>query len=297
MTQYDDFGRPIYETAEEYNRANKARKMTYAYTNPDGDVYETSKVTPEKRSQTAAQRHAMRAGSKNAKKLIVGLVVFAIAINLGIVFTILSSVGFFSGGSYEENIEDWISFEDDEGYEEYLGDDTTPLLEGFETFTYNGETITLPTTFEELSSMKFVLDTEYSKFELVPSGFNEFIDLVDADGNTYAMVIVDNYTEDEIPLGKCTIDYFSISNPYLYDETESAPEFMFVNGLTFESTYGDLEATLGVPYYHYEDHSEEGYYYDSYEWTYYGEYETHNVIVTFWNGEISDISIQKNVIE
>ncbi len=297
MPQYDDFGRPIYETAEEYNKANKARQMTYTYTNPDCDVYQNSAVTPKTTSQTAAQRHAMRTGSKNAKKLIVGLAVFLIAVNLGVIFTILSSIGVFSGGSYEEHVNDWIQFEDEECTEEYLGDDATPLIEGFETFTYNGETITLPTTFEELSDMKFVLDTEYSKFERVPSGYNEFIDLVDADGNTYAMVIVDNYTDDEIPLGKCTVDYFSINNPAVYDDAVDVPEFTFVNGLTFESTYEDLEATFGVPYYHYEDHSEEGYYYDSYEWCYYGEYETHYVTITFWNGEISDIAIQKGIEE
>lgn len=297
MTQYDDFGRPIYETAEEYNKANKARRATHAYTNLDGDVYETSKVTPEKRSQTATQRHAMRTGSKNAKKLIVGLVVFAIVINVSIVAMLFNLTGGFSGGSYEENIEDWISFEDDEGYGEYLGDDTTPLPEFFESFSYNGQIITLPTTFEELSDMKFVIDIEYSKNEMMPSGYSELIDLIDADGNIFAIVSVDNYTEYDIPLGKCTVDYFSIQNPAVYDDTQPVPDFEFGNGLTFESTYEDLEAYFGIPYYHYEDHSEEGYYYDSYEWQYSGEYENHYVTITFWNGLISDVGIQKSVIE
>ncbi len=278
--KYDDFGRPIYETAEEYNRAHKS-----------GGTHLYNTVEEPRKQRSATERHAMRAGSKNAKKLIVGLVVFVIAINVAIAFTVFSSLGGFSGESYE----DWIQFEDEEGYDEYLGDNSTPLPAGFETFTYNGETISLPTTFEELYGMKFVLDTEYSQYDTVPSGYSELIDLIDADGNVFAMVSVDNYTEDEIPLGKCTVDYFSINNPAVYDDTVEVPEFMFVNGLTFESTYEDLEATFGVPYYHYEDHSEEGYYYDSYEWCYYGEYESHYVTITFWNGEISDIAIQKGI--
>lgn len=296
MPQYDDFGRPIYETAEEYNKANKAKRATYAYTNQDGDVYQSSTVTPKKTRQTATQRHAMREGSKKAKSLIVGLIVLAIAINIGIVFTMLKMTGVFSDSNFEEDIEDWISFEDDEGYGEYLGDDTMPLPETFESFSYNGQIITLPTTFDDLSDMNFVIDTEYDKTDLVPSGYYELVDLIDEDGNVFGYVSVDNYTEDEIPLGKCTIDYFSIQNPAAYDYEEDIPSFEFGNGLTFESTYEDLEAYFGIPYYHYEDHSEEECYYDSYEWQYCGEYETHFVTVTFWNGEISDISIQKSVI-
>lgn len=286
MAKYDDFGRPIYETAEEYNRAHK-RGGSY--------LYNTVEEQPKQR--TATQRHAMRAGSRKAKKLIVSLIAFVVAIWIGIVLVVFHTVGGFSGVAYEYNVEDWLQFENDNGYEEYIGGKSTPLPEGFETFIYNGESIALPTTFDEFSSMNFVIDTEYDEDDCVPSEFGEFIDLADADGNVFAMISVDNYTEDEIPLGKCTIDYFSISNPYIYDDSEEVLDFVFGDGLTFESTYEEVEAYLGVPYYHYEDHSEEGFYYDSYEWTYYGDYETHYVSITFMNEEILDISIQKSVDE
>ncbi len=46
-----------------------------------------------------------------------------------------------------------------------------------------------------------------------------------------------------------------------------------------------------------EDHSEEGSFYDSYEWAYYGEKEIHFVCITFWNGVISNVGIEKRVIE
>ena len=39
MAKYDDFGRPIYETAEEYNRAHKTAGSAYTY-DRQKEVYE-----------------------------------------------------------------------------------------------------------------------------------------------------------------------------------------------------------------------------------------------------------------
>ena len=284
--KYDDFGRPIYETAEEYNRAHREQKATHSYTNTDGDVYQSS---------TASQRHTMRAKSKQVKPIVVGLIVFTIAINLGIIATLFNITGSFSSGVFEEGFEEMIPITpDEEG--EYLGDTTTPLPEGFDTVIYKGQVITLPTTYEEISKLNFDIDTEYSRNEEVPWGYSELADLVDADGNVFGYVSVDNYTEEELPLRKCTVDYISIQNPAAYDDTEDVPEFEFGNGLTFESSYEEIEAYFGIPYYHYEDDSDVGCIYDSYEWQYYGDEETHYVNISFWNGVISDISIQRNII-
>ena len=292
--KYDDFGRPIYETAEEYNKAHKGGVCPRTYDSPEGDNYQHNTMKKTQRYQSAAQRYANRTGSKKAKTMVMGLAVFFIVINVVIIFSMFNMVGGVHE-DFQDFDESWIDLDD--GYGEYLGDDATPLPEGFETFTYNGETITLPTTYEELLNMKFTIDTEYSKHDLVPLGFNELMDLVDEDGNIFAIVSVDNYTEDEIPLGKCTVDYFSVSNQAVYDDTAEVPDFMFGEGLTFESSYEDLEAYFGIPYYHYEDHSEEDYLYDSYEWQYFGEDESHFVTITFWNGEISDVDIQKGIGE
>lgn len=290
MAKFDDFGRPIYETAEEYNRAKKTGGYSRAYTKPEEATEQQKTIKGIYQNKSATERHAMRSGSQKAKKLILGLIAVVVAINVSIALIVFNSVGVFTEVEVGQ-------FDDVDCDEEYLGDDTTPLPEGFETFVYNGETISLPTTFEDLSNMKFVIDTEYQTTDTVSSGYSEMINLIDAEENDYAMISVDNYTEEEIPLGKCEVDYFCISNPAVFDDTAEVPEFMFVNGLTFESTYEDLEATFGIPYHHYEDHSEEGYYYDSYEWQYCGAYETHYVTVAFWNDVISDISIQKNVDE
>ena len=249
MAKYDDFGRPIYETAEEYNKAHKGGVCPRTYDSPVGDNYQQNKRKETHRHQSAAQRHANQTGAKKAKSMVMGIAVFFIVLNAIIIFYMFSMAGGVYEDSYDFN-ENW-STPDDEGYGEYIGDNTMPLPEGFETFTYNGQTYTLPESYEEL----------------VDEGFME-----DGDG-------------------------FYIDNPMLYDEELTVPDFVFGDGFTFESTYEDLEAYFGTPYYHYEDHSEPGYFYDSYEWCYDGEYESHYVSVTFLEGVMSDVVIDKIVYE
>ena len=249
MAKYDDFGRPIYETAEEYNKAHKGGVCPRTYDSPVGENYQQNKRKETHHNQSAAQRHANQTGAKKAKSMVIGIVVFFMVLNAIIIFYMFSMP---DGVSEDSNIfnEEWL-MPDDEGYGEHIGDNTTPLPEGFETFTYNGQTYTLPESYEEL----------------VDEGFME-----------------DGYG-------------FYIDNPMLYDEAETVPDFVFGDGFTFKSTYEDLEAYFGTPYYHYEDHSEPGYYYDSYEWCYDGDYESHYVSVTFLEGVISDVVIDKIVYE
>lgn len=293
MTQYDDFGRPIYETAEEYNKARKAANASRTYDSPEGDTYQHKTMKETQRYQSAAQRHANRTGSKKAKSMVLGLVVFFIVLNVVIVFSMFNMVG----GVYEDYQdfdESWIDLDDDDdGYGEYIGDETTPLPEGFETFSYNGQTYTLPTSYQEISQMGFILEEGYEEDDLLPAEFEETLILDDDDGYSMAMIRVNNDTDDDLPLGKCQVNYFYLENPVAFDDTEDVPDFLFGDGLTMESTYEELEVYFGTPYYHYEDHSEEGCFYDSYEWSYYGEDEHHFVSVTFWNDVISDVSIEK----
>jgi len=288
MQKYDDFGRPIYETAEEYNRAHRMGGMSYSSDGSKGDFY-TQEERQTARHQTAAQRHATREGSKKAKTVVLGIIAFAIALNVVIILSVSGNMVGSAVAEPEVNYDD--TWEGNHG--EYLGDVETPLPEGFENFIYNGESYTLPTTYETISQMGFVLEEAYELDDMIPTDFNEMLSLCTEDGYTAAMVIVTNNTEKSIPLAQCTVEYFYIENPATFDVNRSAPDFTFGAGINFESTYEDLEAYLGVPYYHYEDHSEEGYYYDAYEWSYYGDDEYHHVNIVFWNGEISDISIQK----
>lgn len=299
MAKYDDFGRPIYETAEEYNKAKKSAGSSRTYESPEGDTYQHNTMKETKRYQSAAQRYSERSSSKKAKKMVLGLAVFFIVLNVVVIFTMFNMVGGIYD-DYQDYEESWVDFDDDgdDGHGEYLGDDQTPLPEGFETFSYNSQTYTLPTSYQEISQMGFTLEEDYDINDLFPTEYEELIAFVDdEDGYTSAMIRINNYTGDDIPLGECMVDYFYIENPAAFDKAEPVPDFVFGDGLTFESSYEELEAYFGVPYYHYEDHSEEGYYYDSYEWAYYGEEEIHFVSITFWNGVIDNVGIEKRAYE
>lgn len=294
MAKYDDFGRPIYETAEEYNKARKTGATSRTYDSPEGDAYQHKTMKEMHRYQSAAQRHANRTGTKKAKTMVIGLAVFFLVLNVVVIFSMFSMVrGIYD--DFQEFDESWIDLDDD-GYGEYIGDDATPLPEGFETFSYNGQTCTLPTTFEDILQMGFFLE-DYDEDVLFPKECEEMVTLYDEDEVVTVLVCVNNYAGENIPMGKCQVDYFYIENPVAFDDTEMVLSFVFGDGLTLESSYEELEAYFGVPYYHYEDHSEEGCYYDSYEWAYYGEDEIHFVSVTFWNDVISDVSIEKKSYE
>lgn len=288
MQKYDDFGRPIYETAEEYNRAHRIGGSVFTKESLEREANNYSKKRTSAPKETAAQRHANRTNSKKAKTLVIGLVAFFIALNAVIIFSMSNLVG--SVGAQPEPVypDTW---EDD--YSEYLGDVETPLPDGYENFVYNGVAYTLPMTYEIISQMGFVLEEDYELDDLIPTEFNEMLSLYADDGDTFAMVIVKNNTGESIPLAQCTVEYFYIENPAAFDEIGITPDFSFGAGINFESTYEEVETYLGVPYYHYADHSEEGCYYDAYEWSYYGDDEYHHVNIVFWNGLISDISIQK----
>lgn len=294
MQKYDDFGRPIYETAEEYNRAHRRGGSSLTYNSPDenSNQYGTKKYSAS--TQSAAQRHATHEGSKKAKTLVIGIVAFVIALNAVIIFSMSNMVG----SAVAEPEWDYanVIVENEDYYGEYLSDGETPLPDGFEAFFYNGQFFTLPTTYKEIAKLGYDLDG-YEQTDMVPSGFWETISLLGEDGYTVAMISATNNTDDDILLEECTVDYFYIDNPAQYDETLDVPDFFFGDGLTLESSYEDAEAYFGTPYYHYEDYSDEDYLYDSYQWEYYDEDERHFVMINFVNGEMLDISIEKEVYE
>ena len=224
MTKYDEFGRPIYETAEEYNKAHKKGNSSRTYDSPEGDAYKHKPMKTTYHSQRMVRRNTNSKGVKKSKLLIIGIAVYFIAM---IVFLSFNMVRRSVDSSYEvipENVGDVIVNVGDESGE-FLGDDTTPLSEGFETFSYNEQTYSLPTTMEEIEKMGFTLEEEYDETYMIPMEYEENLILND------------------------------------------------------------------------EDHSEEGSFYDSYEWAYYGEKEIHFVCITFWNGVISNVGIEKRVIE
>ena len=113
MAKLDDFGRPIYETAEEYNRAHKGGVCPRPYDN--------------------SQKHATVATSKKAKPMVIGIAVFFLVLNTFIIVSVFSSLGFNDFEINQDYAEEWV--DPDEGY--YIGTDEYPLPEGFDTFYLN----------------------------------------------------------------------------------------------------------------------------------------------------------------
>ena len=294
MPKYDDFGRPIYETAEEYNRAHRDGNTTQSYSNIER---KSNSQTVKKRSygtQRTTGSDVKKTVSKKALVVAIGALVYILVITVFLMLNSVRSPVF----EYEEQ---WVDMDEAalDNNVEYPGDDTTPLPDGFETFIYNDQSYSLPTSMEEINAMGFSLEAEYDETYILPTEYEENLILNGEDGFMAAMIRVSNYMDEEIPLAKAQVNYFYIENPMAYDFNEDVmlPNFVFGDGLTFESSYDELEAYFGTPHYHYEDHSEEGSYYDNYEWSYYGEDEIHFVSVTFWNGVIADVGIEKRIFE
>ena len=119
MTKYDDFGRPIYETAEEYNRAHRSETNTRTYDNM-GDAYNSKSRKRTYRTQRMTGQYTKRNTSKKTKVLLIGIAVYVSVI---IVVLLFNLVGSFEDGIYEDNftaIEEAVVDVDDE----YIGDNT-----------------------------------------------------------------------------------------------------------------------------------------------------------------------------
>lgn len=299
MAKLDEFGRPIYETAEEYNKAHKGGVCPRPYDSPDGSNYQHNTTNGAKRYQSMAQRQATQTASQNAKKIILAIAVFIIALHVGIIVTMISMTAGSFGEIHQEFEEGFV------GTEEVLVDYdvSTPLPEGFEEFYYNGEFYSLPMNYEQVAQMGFVLEG-YTEEDVIEAGYEEMPDLYE-DGYIKAWIRINNHTETELPLGKCMVDYFQIFNLAAYYSDEIAPDFVFGDNLSFDSTYEDVEAYFGVPSYYYEDESEDGDYYEYYQWSYYEEADedfseldkVHYVQVSFYNGVMESVMIEKKEVE
>ena len=263
----------------------------------EGNSYKFNSAKKAYGKQATVKGYGTRTGSRKVKPVIIGVAIYFIVM---ISFVLFNMVG-NSNGVYEEIEEAWMDLEDDWMEmeqevlieDEYVGDDTIPLPEGFETFSYNGQTFSLPTTYGELSDMGYTFETEYDETDLFPSNYEESMILDEEDVFLSAMFSVSNYTEEELPLEECQVNYFYIENPEAIDGTLEVPDFEFGDGLTFESSYEELEAYFGIPYYHYRDDSDSNNVYEHYEWMYNGEEESHMVSISFWNDRISNIGIEK----
>lgn len=307
MAKYDEFGRPIYETAEEYNKAHKTGSARRTYDSPEGDNYQHTTYQENRRNERAAERRIKSTSmgttkkttsTKNTKKVIIICAVILIFVNMAVVSLMFNLVRGTVNGVYEDYEEDWPDYDEswvdeDEGYGEYLGEDATPLAEGFETFSYNGVTYSVPMSYQEVAQMGFTFEEAYDESYIVAAYSTELVVLNGEDGFMAAMVRFNNDTDEELPLSQCIVDYFYMENNGVFDEEADVPDFVFGNGFTMNSSYEELEAYFGVPYYQYIDDDQEYGCYESYEWVYDSDDEYHCLMVTFWDGTMSDVSIEK----
>ena len=296
MAKYDQFGRPIYETAEEYRKAHEKERNSRTYDSPEGSAYKHNPTKNTYSTQSSTGRSTVRTGVNKSNSVAVKLLIVMVCFTVGVIVA-FSTVRSSYDDIYEHIEEDWIDIEQEVDDEEmqYIGDDSTPLPDGFETFYYDGQPYTLPNTMDIIYEMGLVLDEEYPDDYMLPTDYEESIFLNDETGAMAAIVRVSNYSGVDMRLDECPLTYFYIVNPVAMDGAATLPDFEFADGLTFESSYEDFESYFGEPYYHHENSPDESYSYDGYEWMYYGEDEVHSVNVTFYNGVISDISIEKRV--
>ena len=272
MAKLDDFGRPIYETAEEYNRAHKGGVCPRPYDDPNGKNHKHNTVKLGKNSKTA----------------VLGIVAFFLIVNGLIVFVMFNSMGFAdfeTGPVYQEEWVDTV-----EGY--YIGTDEYPLTEGFERFYCNGNEYTLPTTYEEIKKIGLVDSSIEEYYEMFPADYEEIVALLDEDGYHYGDIRITNKMDEEVPVEKCEVDYIYLLNPEQFDGLNADVAFEFADGFDFDSTYEDLEDYFGIPYYVYEDYYDAGYDYDHYEWVYYGEEAYQSVSVIFCDDVIVYVTIE-----
>ena len=288
MAKLDEFGRPIYETAEEYNKAHRGGVCPRPYDTSEGNTYKKT---------TAAQRYATVKQSRNLKSVVIGLGVGVVLINALIIFSMFNMSMKSEFGEEEiwtELVGTEVLFEDG-FYDEYLGTTEEPLPVGFEEFFLNVRLCSLPTTLDKIINLGFHMEEFNAENEIMPSGGEEIIDLYDDEtGGVKVTVRVSNQTDYDLPMYSCTVDYFCITNIAAYEPWMDIPKFEFGDSLNFESTYDELEVYFGIPYYHSEYYSE-GYEYDYYEWMYYGDEGIQCVAVTFVDGELLDVTIEKSL--
>lgn len=110
MAKYDEFGRPIYETAEEYNRAHKTGGSSRVYRSPEGDTYEHTSMKKAYGTSGATRRKTKGKGLKKSSLIIIGV---AIYFSIMIVLTAFNMLRSSFGGVYEEFEENLVEIEPD----------------------------------------------------------------------------------------------------------------------------------------------------------------------------------------
>lgn len=344
------YSRPVYETAEEYNKANYNQQYTY-----NGQPYGNSQYAGFGGPMTDAagkplknyfavqlvfaiieillccfspvamilgiialvftiqanssfnfgRAEEFKAKSKTASiLLIIGGVFALIAIIVNIVFAAFFMTEFKEIYSeLEQGIlseEDWMDeiweeedYLDPDVFEDYPGTDEVPLTEGFESFTHKGVSYSVPMSYDAFMNMGYILEEGYENSSIEAESW-ENIWFYDEAGNELGSIRISNDTKKEIPLEQGVVDYIYFDNPASYITDGSAVELdlIFGDGFDMSTSYEELEAWLGTPYYVSVDTSGDVAY-TSYEWIYNGDDKYQSIIINYLDGVITDIAFEQ----
>lgn len=286
MAKTDSFGRPYYETAEEYNQAHRKARANGNYEQMQQAKTAYSHTTGRGAKKQYGQNKQKSWKSSSA---IIALCILIAAVSYIVVLSIHIE------DSIEPDNESWYEeeyIESDDANFEQIGVDNVPLEEGFDVVTYKGVSYDIPMLYEDFILLDVPLSVYPSSSEELYAGDWNNLDMEDDEGNIIGYIRIANDTDEDMPLGKCSIDYILFSSEAAFSgDMNDAPEVTFANGLDMTCGYEDLEAYMGIPTYKYTDEDSEGNLYESYQWEYSGEASFDCFTATFWNGIITDISI------
>lgn len=229
--------------------------------------------------------------------LIIGGVFAAISLLLNVaIFALVPQILEETYNYIEENedefLEDGFDFgEDGDYYEEYVGTNEEPLVEGFEIFTLNGIQYSVPMSYDEFVQMGYGIEGLDGNYIFEGETF-EYYNIVDGNGAYVGRIRISNDTQEELAPEECTIDYIELYNDAAYDSDIANIDIIFGNGFDMNTSYEELKAWLGEPYYVYEENSD-GSFYANYSWEYAGEDKYQYVDVYYLDGVISSITFEQ----
>lgn len=229
--------------------------------------------------------------------LIVGGVFVAISIILNVVVFAFMPQILETSYSYIEEYEDelygngFYNDEDAEVFEEYVGTNEAPLVEGFESFTLNGVTYQIPMTYDEFLQMGYEIE-DLDKNAVFEAQTFEYYDIYDANDYWVGAIRISNDMQEDMTVQECVIDYIQFYNDAAYDSSIETIDLTFGNGLNMNSTYEELKAWLGEPYYIYEEVVDDSSY-TNYMWEYNGDDQYQCIDIYYLDGEISEVVIEQ----
>ena len=177
--------------------------------------------------------------------------------------------------------------------ENTLGDGSTPLAVGFNEFTWNGVSYSLPMDYSEflklgIGLVDFVETTEF------PAGEYEVYELILENGYE-GVVRIANNTDAALAANNCEVEYLYIYNPEAYYGVAGASiadaNMTILGGLSLDCSYVEVENYLGTPTYIYKEIDETYGRFETYRWYYTGNDEYQMIQISFYNDNIYDISI------